>query len=268
MWERTDRSARPARAFAQEHGLVYSDAVSPESARGVDAAPFAGVPLRHHVSGQWRGRLVQRFEAGRFAVELMALPQTVPTVRILPSDLDWEAPTIGAATVATGDTAFDRRWSVIADNEHFAVALLTPAMREALMHPAAQGRAVTFGSDHVSSWAQDDTAWSDARMRLDFLAVLVGRIDADVWQRFSISAPAPLAGHTVWTPAPEQPEEAQWLVAPLPKAPEKQHYDSLTDTGEFEVALFNTQLDGAAFIPQPEHAHDDQASWLVAPIIR
>ncbi|WP_291378683.1 hypothetical protein [Demequina sp.] len=270
MWERTDKSSRPAREFAQLHGLDYSESASPEAARTLDGLPFTGAPLRHRVSGQWRGRSVQRFEAGHYDVELMTMRGPLPALQVIPSGLDLGALAIDGRATTTGDPAFDRRWSVTTANEEFAAALLTPAVREALMHPAAEGRAVTFRGDQVSTWALGDGSWDAARVRLDFLAVLAGRIDPAVWQQYGVTTPAPLTDGAAWVPGPEEPEGPQWAVAPMPQAASSEaDDDTLSDTGEFEVALLNAELEGTTFIPEPVSKHDDfQASWLVAPIVR
>jgi len=175
MWERTDKSARPAREFAAAHRLDYSASAPSEVVDTSDALPFTGESLHHHVSGPWRGRSVRRFEAGRYTVELMTTSGPLPTLHVIPSGLDYRALALSGRFTATGDAAFDRRWSLITNDEDFAAALLTPGMREALMHPAADGRAISFRGDQVSSWAQGDGSWSEARVRLEFLAVLVGR---------------------------------------------------------------------------------------------
>ncbi|WP_291383605.1 hypothetical protein [Demequina sp.] len=268
MWERADGLARPAREFAQAHHLVYSGSVPLETAGNFPALPFANASPRHCVSGQWRGRPVQRFETGRYTVEVMGMSTRLPTLHVIPARLDRRALAIVGRVIATGDADFDRRWSVIGDNEGFAVALLTPGMREALMHPAADGRAVTFSGDQVSSWAQAEASWQEARVRLEFLAVLVGRISPDVQQRFDISTAAPLPEPSGWVPAAAEPEGPQWVVAQMPEPADTVKNRGLTDTGEFEVALLHAQLEGAAFLPEPEPTKDERGgSWLFAPAV-
>ncbi|MCB2413008.1 hypothetical protein LGT39_09140 [Demequina sp. TTPB684] len=275
MWDRTDRSARPAREFAQAHGLVYAASANPAATDLCDGVPFAGLPMRHHVSGQWRGRPAERWEAARYTIEKMQLPRPLPSIRIVPQSSGVDTPATGSTTFATGDADFDRRWSVTTESAHYAAALLDETMREALMHPAAEGRALAIRGETVTSWAHNDATWADARVRLDFLAVVLGRITPNVWERFSPVAPVPVAPEAVWTPAPqqEQDEFAQWAIAPVPEAPHNDRDDagpdSLTDTGEFEVALFNAQLNGTTFLPHPAGSEDEEySSWRVAPLTR
>ncbi len=270
MWERTERSARPAREFAAAHHLDYSASAPAEVGDASDALPFTGESPRHRVSGQWRGRSVQRFEAGRYAVEQMTTSGPLPTLHLIPSGLDYRALAIAGRSTATGDAAFDRRWSLITTDESFATALLTPGMREALMHPAADGRAISFRGDQVSSWAQSDGSWSEARVRLEFLAVLVGRISPDVQRRFEVSAPAPLAESPLWVPKADVPDDApQWAVAPMPEPAHPERSRDLSDTGEFEVALLNAELEGTTFIPKPIVAEAESlGSWRFAPAVR
>ncbi len=269
MWERTDRSARPVREFAEAHHLDYSASVPAQLTDTFDALPFTGESSRHCVSGQWRGRSVQRFETDRYTVELMRMPGPLPTLHVIPAGLDYRALAIEGRVIATGDAAFDRRWSLITEDEDFAAALLTPGMCEALMHPASDGRAISFCGDQVSSWARGDGSWNEARVRLDFLAVLVGRISPDVMERFEASRPAPLSAGGLWVPEAEKPEGPQWAVAPIPEQPGSRQEHDLSDTGEFEVALLHAQLDGTTFMPEPERAADElQGNWLFAPAVR
>ncbi len=153
MWERTDRSARPAREFADAHDLDYSGTVPAVKAHSIEALPFTEESLRHCVSGQWRGRFVQRFETGHYTVELMTMSGALPSLHVIPSGLNFGALAIEGRVATTGDPAFDRRWTLVTENPDFAAALMTPHMREALMHPAASGRAFSFHGDRVLSWA-------------------------------------------------------------------------------------------------------------------
>jgi hypothetical protein len=269
MWERTDRSARPAREFAEAHGLDYSPSVSCPLFATSDALPFTGESLRHRVSGQWRGRSVQRFETGRYTVEMMQMPGPLPTLHVIPAGLDYRALAIDGRAIATGDVAFDSRWFLVTDDENFAAAWLTPGMREALMHPAADGRAISLCGDQVSTWAPGEGTWSEARVRLEFLAVIVGRISPDVRQRFEVSPPAPVAEAPLWVPEAEEREDVpMWAVAPMPAPVDSGQGADLSDTGEFEVALLNAELDGTTFIPEPiPAAAEFQGSWLYAPAV-
>ncbi len=299
MWERPDRSARAAREFASVHHLSYSGSAPAESSPVVESLPFAVSSLRHCVRGDWRGRSVQRFETGRYTVELMEMPVPLPTLHVIPLGLDRGALALRGKVTSTGDTAFDRRWSLFTDDPEFAAALLTPSMREALMHPAADGRAVTFSGDQVSSWAYGESSWHDARVRLEFLAVVVGRVAPEVLQRFAPPAaaverveerleervaervaerveylppvqPVQPVEESVWVPAAEQSiETPMWEVARMPEPANTRQGDQLSDTGEFQVALLQASLEGTAFLPQPESAVDDvQAMWRIAPVSR
>lgn len=268
MWERTDRSVRLAREFAEAHDLNYSGSVPAHEAHAVEALPFTGESPRHRVSGQWRGCFVQRYETGRYAVELMTMPGTFPTLHVIPSGLNVGALAIEGRVASSGDPAFDRRWTLVTDDAEFAAALLTPAMREALMHPAAEGRAVAFSDNHVCSWAPSDGTWHEARVRLDFLAVLVGRIPEDVRQRFD-SSPNAAAVAPAWMPAAEAPEGPQFDVAPTPDSVDESQGSDLSDTGEFEVALLEAELESTTFLPAPAPQIDDyEGRWIYAPLPR
>jgi len=99
--------------------------------------------------------------------------------------------------------------------------------------------------------------------------VISGRIEADVWARFD-ATPQVLAGgraSAVWLPGDEPAEaEVQWRVAPLPVDDDEP--EALGDTGEFEVALLNAELDGVTFLPGPDDTAKTYGSWLVAPDVR
>lgn len=269
MWERTDRSARPAREFAEAHDLDYSGTVPAPKAHTIDALPFTEESKRHYVSGQWRGRFVQRFETGRYSVELMTMSGALPTLHVIPSGLNCGALAIEGRVASTGDPAFDRRWTIVTDNTDFAAALLTPHMREALMHPAAEGRAVSFQADQVYSWAADGGSWQNARVRLDFLAVVLGRVGEDTRRLFETSAVVAAPGAPVWVPAEVDSDGPQWAVAPMPTPPSDQLREDLSDTGEFEVSLLEATLDGTTFLPASVSSEDEQqGTWLYAPAVR
>jgi len=138
------------------------------------------------------------------------------------------------------------------------------------MHPAAEGRAVTFRSNQVSSWGASDGAWSEARLRLDFLAIIVGRMSEDVRQRFdSATQASTIDSAAAWVPAEEGPDGPQWAVAPMPTPEEASHGRELSDTGEFEVSLLEAELEGATFLPAPVAPADGaEGSWLYAPMQR
>ena len=99
--------------------------------------------------------------------------------------------------------------------------------------------------------------------------MISGRIEAGVWERFD-ATPQVLAASqasVVWLPGDEPVDEhAQWRVAPLPV--EDDEPDTLGDTGEFEVALLNAELDGVTFLPGPDDTAKSYGSWLVAPDVR
>ena len=265
MWDRADTMAQAARDFADAHELGYSDSDVPDAGLAFVAPPFTGAPLRHCVSGEWRGRAVRRFATGSFTVEMMTLPRHVPTVQILPAGTDRDALGVTGSLALTGNGDFDARWSVVTDDQAFAVALLGPRVLEALMHPAAAGRAVTFCGPFVYSWTPGDESWVDARVRLEFLAVLVGRIESGIWQSIAPKGEVTAGGGT-WTPAAERPEVAQWEIAPLLE--EEASAPALSDTGEFEVALLNAELHETIFFPDRTVPEDSYGAWSVAPLVR
>ena len=99
--------------------------------------------------------------------------------------------------------------------------------------------------------------------------MISGRIEADVWDRFDAApqARALSEASTVWVPGDEPIQElAQWRMAPIPV--EDDEPGTLGDTGEFEVALLNAELDGMTFLPGPDDTAKTYGSWLVAPDLR
>ena len=73
----------------------------------------------------------------------------------------------------------------------------------------------------------------------------------------------------MWVPGDKIPsDEAQWRVATVPIDAADDESGMLGDTGEFEVALLNAELDGAIFLPGPDDTAKTYGSWLVAPDVR
>jgi hypothetical protein len=263
MWDRARKSAREARDFASLHALEFHADAAPVLPMSRSAHPFQQEQRRQCVSGEWRGRAVQRFSTSAITVELMTLPGVLPRLQVVPSGLEREALAVGGWVVPTGDSAFDSRWTVMTDDAEFAAAFLSPRVREALLHPAATGRALVVDGSALYLWAPGDQPWTDTRVRFEFLSVISGRIEADVWSRFD-AKPQETA---VWLPGDEPVEEhSQWLVAPVPVDEDDQ--ETLGDTGEFEVALLNAELDGVTFLPGPDEGDKTYGSWLVAPDVR
>lgn len=269
MWDKARKSAREAREFASLHALEFHPDAAPELPISKNAHPFQQEQRRQCVSGEWRGRAVQRFSTSAITVELMTLPGILPRLQVIPSGLERGALAIGGWVVPTGDSAFDSRWIVMTDDAEFAAAFLSPRVREALLHPAASGRALVVDGSALYLWAPGEQSWSDTRVRFEFLSVISGRIEPDVWARFD-AKPLALAGGQasgVWLPGDEPVEEhAQWRVATVPV--EDDEPETLSDTGEFEVALLNAELDGVTFLPGPDDTTKNYNSWLVAPDVR
>jgi hypothetical protein len=269
MWDRARKSAHEAREFASLHALAFHADGAPELPMSKSAHPFQQEQRRQCVSGEWRGRAVQRFSTSAITVELMTLPGILPRLQVIPSGLERGALAVGGWVVPTGDSAFDSRWTVMTDDAEFAAAFLSPRIREALLHPAASGRALVVDGSALYLWAPGEQPWSDTRVRFEFLSVISGRIEADVWARFD-ATPRGLAesqASAVWLPGDEPSEaQVQWRVAPLPVDDDEP--EMLGDTGEFEVALLNAELDGVTFFPGPDDTAKTYGSWLVAPDVR
>ncbi len=269
MWDRARKSGREAREFASLHALDFHPDMGPELPMSTSFHPFHHDERRQCVSGEWRGRAVQRFSTSAITVELMTLPGRLPRLQVIPVGHEREALAVGGRTVTTGDSAFDSRWTVMTDDVAFAAAFLSPRLREALLHPAASGRSLVVDGSALYLWASGEQSWSDTRVRFEFLSVISGRIEADVWTGFDATpqAYAHSAASTVWVPSSEPIVEAnQWRVAPLPV--EDDDGGTLGDTGEFEVALLNAELDGVTFIPDPDDAVQTYELWRMAPDVR
>jgi len=271
MWDRARKSAREAREFASLHALVFHADVAPELPVSKSAHPFQQEQRRQCVSGEWRGRAVQRFSTSAITVELMTLPGILPRLQVIPSGLEREALAVGGRAVPTGDSTFDSRWTVMADDAEFAAAFLSSRVREALLHPAASGRALVVDGSALYLWAPGEQPWSETRVRFEFLSVISGRIEADVWGRFDATPQARVEGEapSMWVPGDEPlQEEALWRVATLPLDDTGDEPGMLGDTGEFEVALLNAELDGVTFLPGPDDTAKAYESWRVAPVVR
>ena len=272
MWDRARKSAREAREFANLHALVFHADAAPELPMSTSAHPFQQEQRSQCVSGEWRGRAVQRFSTSAITVELMTLPGILPRLQVIPSGLERGALAVGGWVVPTGDSTFDSRWTVMTDNAEFAAAFLSPRVREALLHPAAAGRALVVDGSALYLWAPGEQSWTDTRVRFEFLSVICGRIEADVWGRFDATpqARAWSGASAVWVPGKDLVhDDAQFRVAtvPLDDVTDDQR-GMLGDTGEFEIALLNAQLDGVAFLPGPDDTANSYGSWLVAPDMR
>lgn len=271
MWDRAGKAAREAREFANLHALTFHTDSAPDLPTSAGAHPFESQQRRHVVSGEWRGRAVQRFSTSEITVELMTLAGTLPRLQVIPSGLERGALAVGGQVAITGDLAFDSRWTVRTDDVAFALDFLNPRIREALLHPAAAGRALVVDGGAIYLWAPGELSWSEARVRFEFLSVIVGRIDAALWQRFDGRALRPAASsEAVWLPGEEVTEEVQqWLVASLPvEKPAGSEASEIGDTGEFEVALLNAELAEDLFLPQPEAPASSIGSWRMAPEVR
>lgn len=269
MWDRARKSGREAREFASLHGLVFHADAAPELPKSMTAHPFQQDDRHHCVGGEWRGRPIQRFSTPHMTVEMMTLPGVLPRLQVVPSTLEREALAVGVRTVTTGDEAFDGRWTVLTDDPAFAAAFLSDRIREALLHPASTGRALVVDGSALYLWAAGDQPWSEARVRFEFLSVISGRIEACVWSKFDSTPqlPAETPESAVWVPGDEPiREEAQWRVATVPV--DEDEDGQLSDTGEFEVALLNAELDGVTFLPGPDDVNETYGSWLVAPDVR
>lgn len=204
---------------------------------------------------------MQRFVAGGSTVELMTLPRPLPRLQVIPSGLERGAMALGGRVVATGDPAFDRAVQVYADDATFALAFLSPAMREALLHPAASGRGLTVDGSAMYTWIDHVESLEYARVRLDFLSVVAGRVPASVWVDFDLT---PRRDTDAWVPAPAREEIGQWVVA---RVPDDGDEHTVSDTTEFEVSVLEAELD-STFVPEPARPADAAGQWAIAPVSR
>lgn len=269
MWDRARKSGREAREFASLHALVFHADSAPELPMSTNVHPFQKDQRRESVSGEWRGRTVQRFSTQTLTVELMTLPGILPRLQVVPVGLERVALAVGSRTVRTGDAAFDSRWTVMSDDAEFVASFLSPRIREALLHPAAAGRALVVDGAALYLWAAGEQPWSDTRVRFEFLSVVSGRIEADVWSRFDATPAVIKRGEpsTVFLPGEDVASEVnQWRMAPVPV--EDDEPETLGDTAEFEVALLNAELDGVTFIPGEDEEVKVYESWRMAPELR
>jgi len=268
MWDWGSKTAREAREFAGLHALEFRGDDATDLPASADIHPFEGQPRRHCVSGEWRGRAVQRFSTAHITVEMMTLPGILPRLQVVPTGPECRPLALGGRAVAMGDDAFDSRWTVLTADPCFARAFLSTRVREALMHPAAVGRSLVVDGAALYLWAPGSPSWSEARVRFEFLSVVRGRLESDVWERFDLTPVAvPSAEDMVWIPTEEVSDVNQWLYAPT-IVEENDEDGALGDTGEFEVSVLSAQLDGETFLP----GHDDStavySTWLVAPEVR
>jgi len=251
MRDRGDKSAREAAAFATAHDLTFYADQAPDLPSAFPLQPFAGMRRRQCVSGQWRGRTVQRFRADEVTVELVALPRPLPRVQVVAVGTSRGVMDVGGFPVPMGDPAFDAALTVYADDADYARALVTGALGQALMHPAFAGRSLTIDADVMYLWTADESSWDEARVRLELLSVLISRIPLAVWEHYDRTArvvtPTPAvfadafdggfaqapdagfaqapgmgiahAADAVWVPGEAEQETEQWSYVALEPEP-------------------------------------------------
>lgn len=265
MWERADKSSRGAQDFASQHALTFHAESTPAIPSAFDTHPFSGWRRTPSVSGEWRGRTVQRFVAEGVTVELLALPRPLPRMQIVPMGTRRGAMDVGGLPVATGNPAFDARLAVYSDEPTFVSTLLDPAMQEALLHPAFSGRALTIDADVMYLWTEADTSWDEARVRFEYLSVLIARIPLAVWERFDRSGrqvDVAASAAALFVPGPEEPETDQWeyveVTTPMQMAP-------APVVAPAAVAAAAPAFDGA-FLPEPTAVEREYGNFAVAPI--
>ncbi len=268
MWDRHAKDRSAARDFAQQHGLGFYGPDAPALPTQTYPHPFSDARRDDCVAGQWRGRTVQRFGFDGMTVELLALPRPLPRIQVVPIGMDRSRVDIGGIRLATGDRSFDARYTTYSDDEPFARALLNAAMREALMHPAAEGRGLTIDGDLMYLWTPAPGTWDDARIRFEFLAVLISRISLDVWERFDrtaravpVSRFAPVTGATPavaeFQPEPEPADEDRWMFDTV-EVPEPQQPAARTEAVQFAV--------DATFMPEARVEGEEYNMFRVAPL--
>lgn len=137
--------------WASGRGLEYVPPVEPD-----EIASFVGVVENHRVEVR-----VRRVPGRR----LVDLPPQVTTIAVGAAGADtvaviqpaaWVLDSAGRALTAplsTGDAAFDARWSAYVtdpDDAGALAALLSPAMRERLLRPDAEGLVIELSSGGVA----------------------------------------------------------------------------------------------------------------------
>lgn len=173
--------------FAVEHGLVFHGAFVPAIPAPMSLHRFD--ERTNVVTGQWRGRFIQRFVTPTHVVELMVLPAALPQIMIVPKTAAYANDALVGTPILTANAVLDGKWRLASPNPSFASAFLSAEMREALAHEAAFGKAIAVDGPLLYLWTPIEHAQSaDARVRFEFLSVLAGRISGDAWQRFSTPA--------------------------------------------------------------------------------
>lgn len=265
MWERADKSSREAQDFAGQHALTFHAESTPEIPSAFDTHPFSGWRRTPCVSGQWRGRTVQRFVTEGVTVELLALPRPLPCVQVVPVGAKRGPMDIGGLPVATGNPEFDARLAVYSDEPTFVHTLLDPAMQEALLHPAFRGRSLTIDADVMYLWTDATTSWDEARVRFELLSVLISRIPLAVWERFDRSGrqvDVTASAEALFVPGPEEPETEQWSYVEV-AAPTQ--FVAAPVAEPVPTASVAPAIDGA-FLPEPTAAEGEYGNFAVAPI--
>lgn len=263
MWDRSGKSTREARDFAAQHALTFH-ADAPGLPSAFDSHPFSLVRRDQCVSGQWRGRTVQRFLVEGTTVELMALPRPLPRLQVVPAGGKRGAMEVGGLPVVTGDDVFDRSFTVYADDADYVKTLVDPQVREALLHPAFSGRSLTIDADIMYLWTLAPSSWDEARVRFEFLSVLIARIPLAVWERFDRSGRALAAPHTAaWMPEAVEPEVDQWAYAPI-AAPVRAVQQAIAEPAD--ESPITSSGDGM-FLPGPESPDEEFLDFAVAPLL-
>lgn len=262
MWEREATPLREAQEFADQHALTFHAEPSPALPSAYGTHPFSGWRRFPCVSGEWRGRTVQRFVADGITVELLALPRPLPRLQVMPVGTARGAMDIGGLRITTGHPEVDAQLEIYSDDPAYVQAFLDPAMREALTHPAFAGRRLAIDGDVMYLWTDASTSWDEARVRLELLSVLIARIPLAVWERFDRSGrlvDANTTSDALWVPEPEQPETSQWEYVEV-EAPAPVHATTPARTPAPASAF-----DGA-FLPEPTTAQGEYGNFAVAPI--
>lgn len=265
MWERADKSSRAAQDFADQHALTFHAESTPALPSAFDTHPFSGWRRSTCVAGQWRGRTVQRFVSEGITVELLALPRPLPRIQVVHAGIKRGAMGVGGLPVATGNPEFDARLAVYSDDPSFVSTLLDPAMQEALLHPAFSGRSLTIDADVMYLWTDTETTWDEARVRFEFLSVLIARIPLAVWDRFDRSGrqiDVPTSVDALFVPEPEVPETNQWEYVDV-AAPMQVEVAAVAPVTTAPSAA--PAFEGA-FLPGPAAAEGEYENFAVAPI--
>ncbi|MDA2811040.1 hypothetical protein O4J56_10370 [Nocardiopsis sp. RSe5-2] len=195
-WHR--EKARALREWAERNGWRY------EEKRSDLVDCFTGTPFRkrggnvgHVLAGSHRGFQVLQYQYSStvftggtpttrtFRITVVPTPVTMPIVEAEDGRV-WRAirHILGTHTVGFDDGEFDAIYGVVASDEGFARAVLTPDIRAWLAGLPPEGRfPFRFTGDHVICWKSALMGYELDLQPVNFLADLCEQLPSEVWER-------------------------------------------------------------------------------------